>query len=86
MLNHKCPRCNMGFPVPSKLKIHMYKHTGERPHKCPHCDYSTTTIENLNRHINSHKAQNIYKCPHNNCNKCYTRNDHLKVHIKARHS
>jgi hypothetical protein len=32
-----CPHCKRFFWYKSKLQMHIFTHTGEKPHKCPYC-------------------------------------------------
>jgi Zinc finger, C2H2 type len=48
-----CEECGMRFQRPSNLKVHILKHTGERPFTCDVCLKSFTTASNTTRHRKS---------------------------------
>ena len=56
-----CDVCNKTFV---DLKIHMRKHTGERPFRCTEseCDKAFATSSQLRDHMNVHSGLKPYKC------------------------
>jgi hypothetical protein len=55
-MGHVCKVCNKRFSRPSKLRIHMYSHTGQKPFACVHagCDSQFTQLGSLRRHMSCH--------------------------------
>ena len=49
----KCPwpYCTYSTFRNDHLKIHVRKHTGERPYRCPHCEYRCNQKSQLNGHV-----------------------------------
>ncbi|XP_035663151.1 putative zinc finger protein 66 [Branchiostoma floridae] len=58
-----CEQCGYKAPTQHALKLHIYKHTGERPYKCTLCAFSARKPSIVKRHVTiSHPGKNSYKC------------------------
>jgi len=81
--------CNLGFSRPSRLKVHMRGHTGERPFSCHHCDKSYARNAHLKRHIETNHSEKDQKIPVlfvcDICEKRYSLKQNLQKHIKRTH-
>lgn len=51
--------------------------------ECPYCDYRCFRKYDLDRHVRKHTGEKPYGC--NQCEMKYSRLEHLKSHIKAKH-
>lgn len=47
----KCGVCSQMFGFFCELKVHMRRHTGERPYPCNHCEAAFTLRGSLNKHL-----------------------------------
>ncbi|MPC33132.1 RE1-silencing transcription factor [Portunus trituberculatus] len=47
-------KCSTLASMNSSLKIHLRKHTGEKPYTCPHCPYQSTVSSHIKRHLKTH--------------------------------
>ena len=80
----QCTFCMFSSYDDQKLKLHLVKHTTERPFKCEQCSYTGKTSRNLNCHIrgvHSIKSHRCELCSFSTSSKIY-----LTRHLSITHS
>ncbi|XP_046406968.1 zinc finger protein 888-like isoform X1 [Ischnura elegans] len=74
-----CPFCRKGFRSRENLRLHVRKHTGERPFECSVCGRAFGGKSDMTRHLRIHTGERPYRC--NVCSKRFARADYLSKHL-----
>ena len=73
--------CEKAFITPSKLRVHMRTHSGEKPYSCDTCEKAFTERCNLTSHMMTHSGVRPYVCE--TCGKAFSRCDDLARHMRT---
>ena len=86
---YRCDLCNLTFIGPEEDKKRIERHIvihseGERTHKCVTCGKTFSSRHYLDKHALSHSDIRSFQCPV--CDFASKRKDHVRGHIRKRHS
>ncbi|XP_076068188.1 uncharacterized protein LOC143040715 [Oratosquilla oratoria] len=76
-----CKICGSTFISRVGMKLHMMRHTGEKPHSCRFCNKAFYSKPNLTMHERVHTGEKPYKC--GTCGASFKQVHHLRSHIRG---
>ena len=78
---HKCSiaGCSFSTAYAHNLRVHMMKHTGEKPHCCKLCGRQHRRSDYLKEHMRYHIEERPLKCTH--CSYSTAQKRALKIHL-----
>ena len=80
---HQCSYCNKIFTEANMLKVHLRRHTGEKPFVCATCGVAMSLKQNLQAHMRLHGADcRRYRHRCTVCGRSFSRPSYLNLHLK----
>ncbi|KAM9780079.1 uncharacterized protein ACB057_016139 [Neosynchiropus ocellatus] len=77
----QCLFCGKVFNYMSSLKVHIRRHSGEKPFSCTVCGKRFAQKTYLKLHQRVHSGEKPYSCP--GCGKSFSQKSSLNIHIRT---
>lgn len=78
-----CPFCQYSSINRNSVKLHVRRHTKEKPYKCGVCEKTFSQKAGVQQHMRSHKSDKPFICPE--CGQGFKALNTLNTHVDMRH-
>lgn len=84
--SYLCNVCGKRYMDAYHLKVHMYRHSGERPYKCDICKKGFIIMNSLKEHMHMHSGEKPFVCEVTGCGKAFAHSSGKRQHFDCVHN